>query len=172
MRQLKRLVAWVAVALAPAAMQPVGSGTAVADGPTSSASQGAMVPLSAILRRCDHSDSTYVPGAGVGQAYAIIGRAGSTVTAEVHLHSRLPDLHYNVRLIEVPRSSAALCGPGAPGTGYGSFDTDWAGNGSTTVEAPVAPGATGAWVFLEGPDGGNTKLVTGEFYTSDYVAAI
>jgi hypothetical protein len=179
MRQLKRFVTALAgiVVVVPTAMLAVGSGTAAADGSSDGSSATntrgpATVTMSTTLRRCDFSNNAYAPGAGSGQAYALISRSGSTVSAEVHLHSRLPFIHYNIRLIEMPRSAAAPCGPGAPGTGYGSFDTDWAGNATTTVQAAVVPGATGAWVFIEGPEGGNTPILTGDFYTSDYVAAI
>jgi hypothetical protein len=174
--QLKRFVTSVAglvVVMTPAAMLAVGSGNAAADGSSAASSQGpTTVAMSTILRTCDFSNDTHIPAAGDGQAYSLISRTGSTVTAEVHLYSRLPFIHHNVRLIEMPRPSSAPCGPGQPGTGFGSIDTDWAGNGTTTIQAPVAPGATGAWVFIEGPDGGNTKVMTGDFWTSDFVAAI
>ena len=176
MRQPKRLVtrvAGTALVIAPAAVLAVGSGTAAADGPTASNPQGATaVTLSTILRRCDFSNDTHVPGRGTGQAFAVISKPGSnTVSAEVHLHDQ-PDTHYNVRLILVPRASSARCGPGEPGVALGFLDTDWAGNATTTVQQGVLPGATGAWVFIEGPEGGNTPVLTGDFYTSDFVAAI
>ena len=34
------------------------------------------------------------------------------------------------------------------------------------------PGATGAWVYIEGPPGGSNKHISGEFYTSDFVAPV
>jgi len=107
----------------------------------------------------------------MGAAFALIGRTGSNkVNAEVHLANAQRDTRFNVRLIEMPRPTN-LCGPGQPATGFGFLYTDGAGTGTANIEADVAPGVTGAWVFIEGPPG-EQIYTSGEFYTSDFVAAI
>ena len=171
MRQLTRFVAAASatVMVTTTAALGLGTGTAAADG-TTTANGSRVVPLSSILRRCDWTNAQYVPSDTTGTGYAVISRTGSTVTAEVHMTGVIGDIWYGVRLVEVPRPGIG-CGAGAPGVGFGQLYTDDAGNGTVTVQAPVMPGATGAWVSVEGPLG-IAKQVTGDFRTSDYVAAI
>jgi hypothetical protein len=172
MRQLTRFVAGAAAMMAATSVAVVGdgSGTAAADGTTTASGNSTLVPLSSFLRRCDWSNAPYVPSDTTGTGYAIISRTGNTVTAEVHMLAVTPDIWYGVRLVEVPRPGIG-CGAGAPGVGLGQLYTDDAGTGTVTVQAPVMQGATGAWVSVEGPLGISNQM-TGDFRTSDYVAAI
>jgi hypothetical protein len=171
MRQLTRFVAAMAatVMLTTTASLGVGTGTAAADG-TNTASGAQVVPLSSYLRRCDWSLEQYVPSVTRGTGYAVISRTGNTVTAEVHMITVTPDIWYGVRLVQVPRPGLG-CGTGDPGVGFGQLYTDDAGIGTLTVQAPVMNGATGAWVSVEGPVG-DIQQFSGDFRTSDYVAAI
>jgi hypothetical protein len=171
MGQLTRFVAAgvTGVAMACASTFAIGTQTAVADG-TSTASSSTVVPLSSILRRCDFTDSHYVPSDTSGTGYAVISKSGSTVTADVHMEGARADIWYGVRLVQVPRTTVS-CNAGDPGVGMGRLYTDFAGNGSTTVSAPRMSGATGAWVSVEGPVGGGTML-SGDYRSSDYAAAI
>jgi hypothetical protein len=165
MRQLTPFVASAAALMAATSVTVCGggSGTALADGTS-------VVPLSSILRECDSRSEPYLPSETTGTGFAIVGRMGNTVTAEVHMSSVIPDIWYGVRLVQVPRPGIG-CGAGAPGVGFGQLYTDDAGNGFVTVQAPVMQGATGAWVSVEGPLG-NSKDISGDFRTSDFVASI
>jgi hypothetical protein len=165
MRQLTPFVASAAALMAATSVTVLGggSGTALADGTS-------VLPLSSILRGCDSHSMPYMPSQTTGTGFAIVGRMGNTVTAEVHMTGVTPDIWYGVRLVEVPRPGIR-CGPGAPGVGFGQLYTDDAGNGFVTVQAPVMQGATGAWVSVDGPLG-YSKDMSGDFRTSDYVASI
>ena len=172
MRQTKRLVATIAgIALAavPLAVLPANTGPAVAQ-PHAQSSGPALVPFTGEFRRCDHSNTT-MPPSGNGTGYAVIGRSGNTVTAEVRLSIARPDTAYTVQLIQMPRTGVG-CTPGDPGVAQVSMVADAGGNASTTVTAPVMSGATGAWVQVLGPFGGNTSRITGEVYSSDFIAKI
>jgi hypothetical protein len=77
---------------------------------------------------------------------------------------------YDVRIIEMPRSSAATCNAGDPGVIAGVLMTDPAGAGSLTLHSTVASGATGAWMFISRPD--EFSQTPDEFYTSDFVVPL
>jgi hypothetical protein len=172
MHQYKRFVTAAAVGAIAATMLSMSAGPAVAAPPLGSTPGGpTFVPLSGTLRRCDFSDDTHTSNNGVGSAFAVISRpAANTVTAEVHLIGGIPGIYYGVRLIEMPRPVPNRCGVGDPGTAVGTLNTDGGGNATVTIQGDVAPGTTGVWVIVEGPPG-DTDL-TGDFYTSDFVAAI
>ena len=160
MSQLKH----VATPMAAAAMLAAGSGIAAADGSTGiNAERATVVPLSQVLRRCDFSNETHVPGAGSGSAVSIISSTGSNVTAEVQMTTATPGIRYFVRLVETPPPTDR-CRPGNPGVAAGTIDTDAGGNGTVTLQEGVLPGTTGAFVFIEGPPG--------DFYSSDVLAPI
>jgi hypothetical protein len=164
---VKKSMAGIVVATAPALMLAVGPGTAAAAPPNGSNPGGAtQVPVSRTLRRCDFSNDTHVSPAGTGSGMAFISSTGSTVNADVHLTIARPDTRYIVRLIQVPRPTLT-CGVGDPGTAFGAIDTDVAGNGDVSIQDNVIRGATGAWVFIfAGPPDDM------DFYTSDVMAAI
>jgi hypothetical protein len=172
MGQLTRFatsVARAAVATAPAAMLGIGAGTAAAT-PTH-VDGGTILPFSMVLRRCDFSDDAHMGSIGYGSGFAIIRTTESNkVTAEVHLQSPELNTHYDVRLIQVPRPSWLSCGPGDPGTAVDALVTDAAGTATVTLQDDRRPGATGAWVLIERPQAGSQT--PGEFYTTDFVAAI
>ena len=164
MRQVKHFaMSGAAIAMATAAAATaLGSGTgapARADDP----SRETMMPLSVLLRRCDFTDDTHVSPTGRGSATSVIRESGSQVAADVSLQVGTPNTAYRVRLIQVPRETLS-CAPGTPGTGFGILNTDGAGNGNTTVQDTVLPGATGVWVLLEGDPG--------DFYTSDAIVRV
>ena len=172
MGRFTRLVAATAATVmftTTAATLGFGAGSAAADG-TNTAKGSSFVPLSSTLRRCDWSDAPYVPSQNHGTGYAVLTRTGNTVTAEVHMIGVIPDIWYGVRLVQVPRPGIG-CAAGDPGVGFGQLYTDGAGIGTATVQATVMNGATGAWVSVEGPVGDIHQL-TGDFRTSDFIAAI
>ncbi len=70
----------------------------------------------------------------------------------------------------MPRSSASTCNAGDPGVAVGALNTDDSGAAATTVRAPIAPGATGVWMYVSRP--GEFSQTPAEFYTTDYVAKI
>lgn len=167
MRQSKRLaatIAGIALAAVPVAVLPAGTGPAAAD------SGPAIVPFTGVFARCDHSKTT-MPPSGNATGFAAIGRSGNTVTAEVRMSLARPNTPYTVRLIQMPRPGVG-CTPGDPGVAETTMFTAGAGNGAATVAGPVMGGATAAWVQVLGPFGGNTSIITGEVYSSDFLAKI
>lgn len=161
MSQLKHVATAMAAA---AAMLAVGHGISAADDPTGvSAQRATIVPMSPILRKCDFSDDTHVPASSTASVVSIISSTRSNVTANVQMIRGTPGIRYFVRLVETPPPTA-LCRPGNPGVAAGTIDTDGGGNGSVTLDEAILTGATGAWVFVEGPPG--------DFYSSDFLAKI
>ncbi|WP_370462756.1 hypothetical protein [Mycobacterium sp. Marseille-P9652] len=135
---------------------------------------GTTVVLDAKLRRCDFSlvsTAAWLPATPLGTGSAAIHRSGSSAVAEVHLWDEPePGTHFDVGLIQEPRSAAATCGPGDPGTAFRGLDTDGAGNGTVTVSDTIRPGTTGVWVIVERPNPHSQN--PGEFYTSEFVAPV
>ncbi len=128
------------------------------------------MPLDATLRSCDGKQlSTHIQPNQFGRAFAEMTTPGNSVSAVVTLATAVPDMQYNVRLIQVPRSTLA-CGPGDPGVTAASFVTDATGAGGVTVQAPIQSGATGAWIFLDRPSA--HSQTPAEVYTATFVAAI
>ncbi|MCG7596464.1 hypothetical protein [Mycobacterium sp. PSTR-4-N] len=126
------------------------------------------MPFSEKLRRCDFTQVKYVGGSGYGRPSAQLRVQGNEVIADVEFFTGLPNTPYDLRLIQLPRSSAADCGPGAPGVSATTLFTDGVGTGRATVRGPLMPGATGAWMSLTRP--GTFSQKPDEFYTTDLVA--
>ena len=162
MSQLK----YVATFVAAAALLPAGSGISAADGPiATTAERGMLVPMSEVLRRCDFTETIYTlsTATSAGSAVSIVSTTGSDVRADVSLTRATPDVRFFVRLVEYPPPTN-LCRPGNPGVAAATIDTDGGGNGTVSLQEPVLPGATHAWVFMEGPPG--------DFYSSDILAPV
>ncbi|MCW2688209.1 MAG: hypothetical protein JWR37_3099 [Mycobacterium sp.] len=172
MGQFNRLIigaARVAVATVPTMMLGIGAGTAAAAPPSTGG--GTMVPFSIVLRRCDFSNNAYTGVLAHGTGFAIIrtGEWNHKVTAEVHLSTASSDTRFTVKLIQLPRPGYT-CNPGDPGTAFATLDTDAAGNANViTLQQDVLPGATGAWVYIDGPAPYGAPT---EFYSSDFVVPI
>jgi hypothetical protein len=81
-----------------------------------------------------------------------------------------PGTHYDVGLIQVPRPTGAPCGPGAPGTTFGSLDTHAAGQATTALHDGIRPGTTGVWVIVQQPS--EHSETPANYYTSDFVAPV
>ena len=151
----------------------VGIGTAGADGPTGGASSSGgatVVAFAQIFRRCDFSANTHVGPTAFATPTATVHRAGSTVVADVQVVRAIPGTVYVVGLVQMPHSSAVGCNPGDPGVISGVLTADDLGNGSVTISGPIAPGTTGAWLYLSRP--GYLSQTPEEFYTSDYVVSL
>jgi hypothetical protein len=169
MRQLTLFMAWVAVIPMTTPPALVASGTAAAAPPGVSA--GAQIPLNAVFRRCDFSAAQYVSPTGTGSGKAVISTSGSgTVVAQVNLATADPNTRYDVRLVQAPLPSSVRCAAGDAATAVGVLVTDATGTGAVTVQAPIRPGATGAWVAVERPD--PRSQTPAEFYTSEAIAGI
>lgn len=169
MAEPKRLVLLVcAAALAGA------SPTAAAD--PSDVGGGTRVPLKSVLRRCDGSAvQAGVPppstGGNTASVTSVIRASGGTVSAHVDLvDTYSPDTHFDVGLIQEPRPPGATCGPGDPGTTFGSLDTDGAGRATTTLRGAIAPGTTGAWVQVQRPS--EHSQSPDNYYSSDFIAPV
>ncbi|WP_280832567.1 hypothetical protein [Mycolicibacterium frederiksbergense] len=136
------------------------------------AAASTVVPLSNQIRACDFVKHLFVGGmgAGGGSGLADIGTQGSEVRAVVSLQSARPDTDYQVRLIQLPRSSAATCHPGDPGVAGAVLHTDASGTAAVTVTDALNSGATAAWVIVEGPP--PPGQIRGEVYTSDFPAKL
>jgi hypothetical protein len=166
MRRTTRLMA-MAAALAVAA--PVGptltAGVAAGDN-----HDGTFMPFAQSMRRCDYSETDYNGPTGYGRPQAVIRSDGSTVTADVQIATAIPNIRYDVRLIQAPMPSSAACLGGDPGVALAAMQIDNAGNGHITLSDNVEPGSTGAWLFISRPDAFSQNPA--EFYTSDLIAPI
>lgn len=140
---------------------------AAADGDTT-------VVLDAKLRLCDFSPVSAAPmvsATSLGTGSVRIHRAGATAVAQVQLvDAPEPNTHFDVGLIQEPRSAAADCGPGDPGTAFTGLETNAAGSGTATVQDTIRPRTTGVWVIVERPNEHSQN--PDEFYTSEFVAPI
>jgi hypothetical protein len=168
MRQRVLNILAAAIVATPVAALTIGTEPAAAGGPNEGG--GTLLSFAQMYRRCDFSANTHTGGAGYARATAVLHTTSSEIVADVQIATAVPGTHYDVRLIQMPRSSATPCGAGDPGVAVGALDTDEVGAAATTVRAPIAPGATGAWLFVSRP--GEFSQTPAEFYTTDFVAKI
>jgi hypothetical protein len=140
-----------------------GVGPAEAEGST-------LLPFAQTYRRCDFSSNTYTGPTSFARVSAVLRTTGSELIADTQIATAEPNTPYDVRVIQMPRSSASGCNAGDPGVIAGVMMTDGAGAGSLTVRGPVARGATGAWMFVSRP--GEFSQTPDEFYTSDLIVPI
>lgn len=136
-----------------------------------SAEAGTLVPLRGILRACDFNPIPDFASTNSGTASALVHAGGGRVTADVHFaEAAEPGAHFDVQLIQLPRPANAPCDGSGAGVAVGSLDTDGAGVGNATVSGGLAPGTTGAWVFIRRPSPRSQSPA--EFYTSDFVVKV
>lgn len=152
-----------ATLVAMPAVLAVNAGPAAAEGAT-------VLAFAQTFRRCDFSAIPFVGPAGYARPSAVLRHSGSEVIADVQIATALPNTAYTVGVVQMPRSSATGCNPGAPGVIGGVLLTDPTGGGSVTVRGPVASGATGAWMYVSRP--GEFSQTPDEFYTTDFVARL
>jgi hypothetical protein len=167
MRRSLRVAASIAAALTVSTPVLVDTATASAE------SSVTILPFAQKLRRCDHTPFQYVGGSYYGRAQAQVrvqGGGPTEVIADLQFATGVPFASYDVRLIQLPRSSAAGCAPGAPGVASATLVTDGAGGGSVTVRGPLMSGATGAWMSVTRPSAHSAQPE--EFYTSDIAAPL
>jgi hypothetical protein len=174
MRQGVLKIVAATVLATPTALM-VGVPVAGADGPTgtggaSAGSGGTFLAFAQIFRRCDFSANTHIGATAFAGPSAVVRRTGSEVVADVQVVRAIPGTVYVVGLVQMPHSSAVGCNPGDPGVLSGVLTADDFGNGSVTIRGPIAPGATGAWMYVSRP--GYLSQTPDEFYTSDFVASI
>jgi hypothetical protein len=157
--------------LTQAAMVVAAAGVLVINPAIATATPGstAVMPLSGKFRACDFTVATWVDAHGYTRGIAHLSTSGPNVVATVDLATAEPDTHYDVRIIQTPRPSIG-CAPGAPGVVTGSLQTDAGGAGTTTLQGPIAAGATGAWVIVQRP--ASNSQTPAEFYTSDFISSI
>ncbi|BBY42414.1 hypothetical protein BST21_12570 [Mycolicibacterium celeriflavum] len=168
---MRRSIRLMTLAAAVAVAAPLGlansTGSAGADGPVGAVRGGTFVPLNQVLRRCDFSATEFNGPTGYARATSVIRTSGSGVSADVEMNTAIPNMRYDVRLIQSPRSSAATCHGGDPGVAAGVLQINGAGYGAVTLNDAVEPGATGVWVFITRPDAFSQNPA--EFYTSDWI---
>lgn len=170
MRPVSRLsasVAGIAVALAPALVLPTGAAPAAAI-PDIKAAGPTVVPFTPILRRCDFS-STPTVTFGAGSGYSIISTDGSKVMADIYLTNAGVNKPYIVRLVQLPRTGIR-CAAGDPGTSVATMVTNAGEVGTFHIEGDLMPGATQAFVQLEGAPAGSVP--SAEVYSSDFAAPV
>jgi hypothetical protein len=168
MRQTTRiavLVTALMVAAPPMTAQADGVKDAGASG-----GGGTMLPFAQVSRRCDFSETDYNGPTGTARPTATLRSDGQSVTADIQYVLAIPNTHYDVRLIQVPRPSSAPCWGNDPGVAQGSLNTDGAGAAAITLTDTIEPGATGAWVWITRPHPFSQDPA--EFYTTDFVAPI
>lgn len=139
-------------------------------GIAAASSEATLVPMVSRFKTCDFQLLPWVSATGTGSGDAVIGQASGGVTAHVRLATAAPNTRYTVRLIQVPRSSSRTCTAGDPGVAVGELFTDAVGSATTTVKGALMPGATGAWVSIDGPPQPGQTI--GEFYTSEMLASL
>jgi hypothetical protein len=132
-------------------------------------SAGVLVPLTPKFRACDFTWAVNVPTMGKGTGQTVISRPANKVVAQVQLIAAEPQAHYNVRLIQSPRTSVG-CAAGDAGVAAGGIDTDGSGAGTLTLQDTIAANTTGAWVFIDRPSPHSQTPI--DFYTSDVIAPI
>lgn len=125
-----------------------------------------VMPLSSQWRACDGTDLRWVRAVGFVQGTAHMGVDSGSVVTTIDMATATPNTHYDVRVIQVPRSPMG-CAAGAPGVIVGGLQTDATGAGTTTVRGPIESGATGAWVMVERPS--DSSQTPAEFYSTDFV---
>lgn len=140
------------------------SGTAAA------VSEPKNLPFTQILRRCDFSEYQYVHGAYYGRPSGTLRVEDAQLVTDIQIATATPNSRYDVKVIQVPRSSAVTCNAGDPGVAVAPLTTDVAGAGATTVRGPIAPDATGVWVSITRPS--PFSHMPEEFYTTDAVFGI
>jgi hypothetical protein len=167
MRATTRLITLAAALAVAAPLAPGLAGTAAADGIKDNSGGGTFAPFAQVSRRCDYSETDFNGPTGYARPTAVIRSNGSTITADVEINTAIPNIRYDVRLIQTPRPSSVTCNGGDPGVAAGALFINGAGAGSTTLSAPKAPGATGAWVWITRPDPFSQNPI--EFYTTDLI---
>jgi hypothetical protein len=169
MRWIAR-TALAAVAVLAASTSTLVGGSPATAGAQPSAAASTVLPFGQTLRRCDFSEFEYVGGNGYGRASGLLRADGGDIAADIQFATGKPNTRYDVRLIQVPRSSARTCNPGEPGVAAAVLMTDGAGAGAVTVRGPVMSDATGAWVSITRP--GTYSQTPAEFYTTDFIVAV
>jgi hypothetical protein len=167
MRQ-RFLTTVAAMVVAISAASTVGVQTAAAGPPGTDGAT--FVAFTQLLRGCDFNTNQHGGPSGVGRATALVHITGSEVIADVVMVTAIPNTAYEVRVIEMPRSSGTGCNAGDPGVIGGVLFTDDTGAGGVSIHSPIASGATGAWMFITRP--GEGTQMPAEFYTSDFVVPI
>ena len=160
----------LAAVMLAATTGPLAATGGVLTGTASASEGGEFVPMTQVLRRCDFTEMQYVGATGYGRASALIGRHGGEVVADLSFNTGRPNTPYEVKLIQMPRSSADPCPPGAVGVSGTTLFTDGTGAATVVLRGPLMDGATGAWVSLTRPSAFSQHPE--EFYNSDFVATL
>ena len=163
MRRIAR-TALAAATLAASWGPALALGTA---GTAAAVSEPKVLPFTQILRRCDFSEYQYVHGGYYGRPSGLLRVEGGQLVTDIQIATGTPNSWYEVKLIQVPRSSAVTCNAGDPGVAVAPLTTDAAGAGATTVRGPIASDATGVWVSITRPS--PFSHMPEEFYTTDAV---
>jgi hypothetical protein len=173
MKRQRVLNGVAATVVAMPALLAIGTGTAGADGPVGAgggSGGGTFMAFAQTFRLCDFTSKTHIGPTGYAGPSAVVRSTGAEVIADVQVLRAIPGTVYVVGLVEMPHSSAVGCNPGDPGVISGVVTADDMGNGSVTLRGPIAPGATGAWMYLSRP--GYLSQTPDEFYTSDFIVPI
>ncbi|MDY6997529.1 MAG: hypothetical protein SW019_13070 [Actinomycetota bacterium] len=167
---MRRIVRTALAAAAAAAMftPALATGAGQVAASPAVASEGPSInPMTQYLRRCDFTKMPYVGPRGVGRVTSVLRTEGGEVVADVAANTLVPNVGYEVKLIQLPQSSASPCNPGDPGVAGVTLFTDGVGTGAVTLRAPVTAGATGAWMSVTRPS--PHSQIPAEFYTTDFV---
>ena len=105
---------------------------------------------------------------GEADRHLAIGRI--TLTADIQIATAVPNMHYDIRLIQCPGHPPYTCWGADPGVAQGSLNTD----------GPVAAAVTSSGHDRAGGDGrirvhqppGQVLPDPAEFYTTDFIAPI
>lgn len=153
--RLKHALALAASTVAVVAALGLGATAAQAD-----ATPAQKVPLTQTNRNCDGS---LIASANQAFGFAVVVRTGNNgLVAQVTLQGAAPDTTYNIRLIQILPDNSD-CGSYISGPFDGTLTTDASGDGNANIREPVLPGASSAFVDLNG------QINPGDFFTSPVV---
>ncbi|ABM13798.1 MULTISPECIES: hypothetical protein [Mycolicibacterium] len=161
-------LAAAAVAVSGLGVAPGGAGVALAQPDVSAGTVTA--PFSQTWRRCDFSKFAYTGPRAYGRLVGQFRVEAGELVADLQMATGVPNTPYDVRVIQLPRSSAESCHAGAPGVLAGTLFTDAAGSGAVTVRGPIASGATGVWASVTRPS--PFSHTPAEFYTTDFILSL
>src|SRR5881227_1493628 len=85
----------------------IATGPMLAGAGSASAESAVVMPFAEKFRRCDFTQIKYVGGSYYGRATAQLRVEGGDVVADVTFFTGVPNTRYDLRLIQMPRASAA-----------------------------------------------------------------
>ena len=125
--------------------------------------------LLANMHTCDFQLVTSPLGRPGALAFAEISSDGHSVVAHIDMTNGADSAQYVVRMIPAPHAQLG-CLAGDHRITSGTLGTNEFGDGSVTLQAPIASGTTGMWLAVDLPS--RYSQTPREFYSSNYIASV